>query len=266
MSNLKVYGVAGSRAYRVLWMVNELGLDYEHVPVHFGDGSAQKPEYLAINPNGRIPAIDDDGLKLWESMAINLYLAKKHRSLWLDTLEGEAQALQWSFWVITEVEKPTLTALLHRIFLPEDKRDPKLADEGEQQLQRPLKVLEDALAKDRLSGWIELFGRRSQCGFHPVLGAAGASRSLRVSAREAMAHGRAAAPGRRQGGAQTKFLSEARHPPGRSDRTEGECERPTSSIIGPRYRGAASSCVSRSRMPAPNTSMWRGGGAGRPPC
>jgi glutathione S-transferase len=147
MSNLKVYGVAGSRAYRVLWMVNELGLDYEHVPIHFGDGSAQAPEYLAINPNGRIPAIDDNGLTLWESMAINLYLAKKHRNLCPDTLEGEAQALQWSFWAMTEVEKPALAALLHRMFLPEEKRDPKLADEGEQQLQKPLKVLDQALAK-----------------------------------------------------------------------------------------------------------------------
>jgi hypothetical protein len=128
MGNLKVYGVAGSRAYRVLWMVNELGLDYEHVPIHFGDGSAQAPQYLAVNPNGRIPAIDDNGLKLWESMAINLYLAKKHSELWPSTLEGEAQALQWSFWAMTEVEKPALAALLHRMFLPEEKRDPKLAD------------------------------------------------------------------------------------------------------------------------------------------
>ena len=94
MGNLKIYGVAGSRAYRVLWMANELGLDYEHVPVHFGDGSCKTPEYLAINPNARIPAIDDDGFKLWESMAINLYLAKKHdQGLWPKSLEGEAQAL-----------------------------------------------------------------------------------------------------------------------------------------------------------------------------
>jgi len=148
MGKLKVYGVPRSRAYRVLWMVNELGLDYEHVPVHFGDGSAKTAEYLAVNPNGRIPAIDDDGLKLWESMAINLYLAKKHdKGLWPKTIEDEAQALQWSFWAITEVEKPALAALLHRMFLPEDMRDPRLADEGEQQLQQPLKVLDQALAK-----------------------------------------------------------------------------------------------------------------------
>ena len=110
--------------------------------------SAKSPEYLAVNPNGRIPAIDDGGLKLCESMAINLYLAKKHdKGLWPKSLEGEAQALQWSFWAITEVEKPALAALLHRMFLPEGMRDPKLADEGEQQLQKPLKVLDEALAR-----------------------------------------------------------------------------------------------------------------------
>jgi glutathione S-transferase len=148
MSKLKVYGVSGSRAYRTLWMVNELGLEYESIPVHFADGSAKTREYLAINPNGRIPAIDDDGLKLWESMAINLYLAKKYdKGLWPKTLEGEAQAIQWSFWVMTEVEKPTLAVLFHRVFLPEDRRDPKAAEDGEQQLQGPLKVLDQALAK-----------------------------------------------------------------------------------------------------------------------
>ena len=72
MSKLKVYGVAGSRAYRTLWMVNELGLEYERIPVHFADGSAKTREYLAINPNGRIPAIDDDGLKLWVDHAAGL--------------------------------------------------------------------------------------------------------------------------------------------------------------------------------------------------
>src|ERR1700674_1850041 len=148
MSRLKIYGVPMSRAYRALWMANELGLDYESVPIHFADGSAKTPEYLAVNPNGRIPAIDDDGVVLWESMAINLYLAKKHdRGLWPKAPGEEAQAIQWSFGVMTEVEKPTLAVLLHRVFLPEDQRDPKAAEDGEQQLQGPLKVLDQALAK-----------------------------------------------------------------------------------------------------------------------
>ena len=77
MSNLKIYGVPLSRAYRALWMANELGLDYENVPIHFADGSAKTPEYLAVNPNGRIPAIDDNGFKLWGSMAINLSISPR---------------------------------------------------------------------------------------------------------------------------------------------------------------------------------------------
>lgn len=147
MSKLIIYGVPMSRAYRVLWMANELGLDYENVPTHFAD-SAKTADYLAINPNGKIPAIDDDGLKLWESMAINLYLARKHdKGLWPKAPAGEAKALQWSFWAIAEVEKPLLAVLLNTVFLPEDKRDPRAAAEGKQQLERPLKVLDAELAQ-----------------------------------------------------------------------------------------------------------------------
>jgi glutathione S-transferase len=94
MSSLKVYGVARSRAFRAVWMAAEPGLDYERVKIDFVDGEARTPEYLAVNPNGHIPAIDDDGFILWESMAINLYLSKKYSFGWLypDRLEAEARA------------------------------------------------------------------------------------------------------------------------------------------------------------------------------
>jgi len=75
---LKIYGVARSRAFRVLWMAQELGLDYQHVKVDFASGETREPGFLALNPNGQVPVIDDDGFILWESMAINLYLAKKY--------------------------------------------------------------------------------------------------------------------------------------------------------------------------------------------
>ena len=90
--------------------------------IHIAD-VAPRLGIFAVNPNGRIQAIDDDGFKLWESMAINLYLARKHGDVLLPkTMEGEAQAIQWSFWVMTEVEKPALAVLLHRFFLPKDQR------------------------------------------------------------------------------------------------------------------------------------------------
>ena len=61
---LKIYGVARSRAFRTLWMAAELGLDYEHIKLDFADGSTRRPAYLAINPNGHVPTIDDDGFTL----------------------------------------------------------------------------------------------------------------------------------------------------------------------------------------------------------
>ena len=143
---LKIYGIPRSRTFRVLWMAKELGLDYEHIPVD--QANARTPDYLKVNPNGRIPAIDDDGFILWESMAINLYLAKKHArgDLYPIRFEDEARVWQWSFWGMTEIERPLLTALLNRAILPEDRRDTALADESEHQLGRPLMVLDAAVA------------------------------------------------------------------------------------------------------------------------
>ena len=109
---LKIYGHPGSRAARPLWVCRELGLQFEHVPTHFADGGTKSAEFLAINPAGRIPAIDDDGFRLAESMAINIYLAKKHGGeLAPKSLEDEARMLQWSFWAMTEVEKSLLDGL-----------------------------------------------------------------------------------------------------------------------------------------------------------
>ena len=59
---LEIYGVARSRAFRTLWMAAELGLDYRLVKVDFADGGTRRPEFLAINPNGHVPVIDDDVL------------------------------------------------------------------------------------------------------------------------------------------------------------------------------------------------------------
>lgn len=147
MSALKIYGVPTSRARRTLWMARELGLDHENIPVRFDNGETRSADFLELNPNGHVPVIDDDGLILWESMAINLYLARKHGALWPATIAGEGRAFQWSFWVMTEVEKPIIAVLFHRVIFPEDKRDSALADSLDAKVQGPLKVLDDALAK-----------------------------------------------------------------------------------------------------------------------
>jgi len=145
---LKIYGVARSRAFRSLWMAGELGLDYEHIKVDFAT-ETRSPAHLALNPNGHVPVIDDGGFVLWESMAINLYLAKKYSAgkLYPAGLEDEARAWQWSFWGMTEVERPLLTALLNRAVYPENQRDAAAADGAEKALAQPLGVLDGALAR-----------------------------------------------------------------------------------------------------------------------
>jgi glutathione S-transferase len=148
MMALKIYGVARSRTFRTLWMAKELGLDYEHVKVDFPI-ETRTQAHLALNPNGHVPVIDDDGFVLWESMAINLYLARKYAAgtLYPARIEDEARAWQWSFWGMTEVERPVLTALFNHAILPEDKRDAAAADDAEKQLTQPLRVLDGALRR-----------------------------------------------------------------------------------------------------------------------
>jgi glutathione S-transferase len=146
MSHLRIYGVARTRAFRVLWIANELRLDYEHVPLEIGPAGARKPEYLAINPNGRLPAIDDGGFILWESLAITLYLAKKHGRLYPMTLEGEAKAWQWSLWSVQEVDRGVNIWSLHAARLPPADRDPQQLAEALKVLEPPFKVLDGALA------------------------------------------------------------------------------------------------------------------------
>jgi glutathione S-transferase len=146
MSTLRIYGIARTRAFRVLWIAKELDLDYEHIPLEIGAAGAGKPDYLAINPNGRLPAIDDGGFVLWESLAITLYLAKKHGRLYPKTLEGEAKAWQWSLWSVQEVDRGVNIWSLHAVRLPPEDRDPQRLNEALKVIAAPFKVLDGALA------------------------------------------------------------------------------------------------------------------------
>jgi glutathione S-transferase len=131
-------------------MAKELALDYEHLPIEIGPAGARKPDYLAINPNGRLPAIEDGDFVLWESQAITLYLAKKHSlgRLYPATLEGEAKAWQWSLWAANEVERAVNIWSLHAIRLPPADRDPQRLADALAVTAAPFRVLDGALAGD----------------------------------------------------------------------------------------------------------------------
>jgi glutathione S-transferase len=148
MSGLKIYGIARTRAFRALWMAMELGIDYEHDPVEIGDAGARTPEFLAINPNGRLPVIVDGDFVLFESLAITLYLAKKHSPgrLYPGTLKGEARAWQWSLWAVTEVDRGVNIWSLHAVRLPPEERDAAKRAEALKVLVAPFKVLDAAVS------------------------------------------------------------------------------------------------------------------------
>ncbi|MEO8023387.1 glutathione S-transferase family protein [Polaromonas sp.] len=147
---LKIYGIAASRTSRPLWVAQELGLVYEHIAQPYEGGATRTPGFLALNPNGHIPVIDDDGVLVWESMACALYLAGRfpgegQASLGALNHAEQADILRWSFWAVTECEEDALTFLMHRVAMPEDRRKPELALKAEQRLAPALRVLEQHL-------------------------------------------------------------------------------------------------------------------------
>jgi len=146
---ITLYGDLRSRAHRVAWMLKELEIPFEHVPTHFLDGSTRTPEYLRINPNGRVPALQDGDLVLFESLAINLYLARTYGGpLAPIDLQEEALATQWTIWVLTEIEKPLLLTAANLFLFAEDERSAQEAAAMTRKLGRPFNVL-DAQLRER---------------------------------------------------------------------------------------------------------------------
>ena len=150
---LTIYGVYRSRASRNIWLANELGIPFKHVPVmqlyRLSPEAAKttlhtrSPEFLKVNPNGHIPSIDDDGLVLSESLAINLYLAKKHGGpLAPADLAEDGLMTMWALWAATEVEPHSVQVVYHRVGNPPDQRDPKIAQAAIDALHAPFAVLD----------------------------------------------------------------------------------------------------------------------------
>ena len=142
---LKIYGTSMSRTSRCLWAAEEVGVKYEQTPTPIAE--AKSPANLKLNPNGHIPVIDDEGFVLYESMAINFYLAAKYGKapFWPDSLQDRARANQWSYWAMLEVEPHLVTLLQQRMFLPAEQRNEKLAAAAVEALKAPLKVIEQCL-------------------------------------------------------------------------------------------------------------------------
>nr|ABM53507.1 putative glutathione S-transferase [uncultured bacterium CBNPD1 BAC clone 67] len=153
-----LYGVTRSRASRNIWLMNELGQPYEQVPViqayRLANPEApdapvntRSPSFLAVNPNGHIPSMKDGDLVLHESLAINLYLAKKFGGpLAPANLAEEGEVAMWTLWAATEAEPHAIQILYHRLMKQGEERKPELADAAVVALRQPFQVLDGALA------------------------------------------------------------------------------------------------------------------------
>lgn len=149
MAKLKIYGIAKSRAFRTMWIAHEVGIAYDQIQTNWADQTSKTPEFLKINPMGQVPAIEDDGLALSESMAINLYLAKKYgkNGLYPANLQDEGRCWQWTLFAATSVERSMGLVSYNRYGLAPEKRSEAVAIENLEALKRPLAVLDAALAK-----------------------------------------------------------------------------------------------------------------------
>lgn len=153
-SSIRLFGINRSRAGRTIWALEEIGLVYEQIPIDYRSDGTRTQEYLAVNPNGRIPTLIDGDLVLYESMAINHYLAERYDGgLRPVGRKANACALMWSFWGSNEIENLLRPLLRNRLFLPEPDRDGAQGDLAASQLEKPLRILDDALAgRDYLLG------------------------------------------------------------------------------------------------------------------
>lgn len=156
---MKLYGTPPTRVLRVIWLLNELGLEYEQVPVALLQGEHLQPDFLALNPAAKVPVLIDGNQVITESAAIQLYLAEKYPQAGFipSTVEEHAQMYRWIFFLMTEIEPPLWRIARHTFLYPDEKRLPQDVELARQECREMLAVLErhmegcEYLVGDRLS-------------------------------------------------------------------------------------------------------------------
>jgi len=153
---LKIWGRKNSiNVMKVLWACDELGLAYQRVDVGGAFGGTREPEYLSMNPNARVPTIEDEGLVLWESNAIVRYLAVTYGHPGLLPAENHARwiAEQWMDWQQTTLHPPATKLFWELIRTAPEDRDPEGIEAARQSCGEAWTLLDEALAKsDYLAG------------------------------------------------------------------------------------------------------------------
>jgi glutathione S-transferase len=168
---MKLYYFPSPNPQKVYFALKELGLDFEVVPVDLTKREQRKPEFLALNPFGRLPVLVDGDATIWDSLAIIAYLGDKTGKLWPTSAAGRAGALKWMFFLAAHISPPTTDLVFNRIAvklagLPSDEA---AIARGEKALPDVLGIIEGQLAKHK---WIAGDGfTLVDCAYAPVLNA-----------------------------------------------------------------------------------------------
>ncbi|MGF1689149.1 glutathione S-transferase family protein [Photobacterium japonica] len=147
---LTLYGYPQTRSLRVSWLLEELGLDWHYHPIRFHQNAHRAPQYLALNPQGKVPCLADDDLVISESTAICLYLAEKYGHHWLPA-PGTAESArhhEWISFITTELEQALWTMGKHQFALPETIRLPEILPVAAWECRRALKTAEQRVPEE----------------------------------------------------------------------------------------------------------------------
>ncbi|QDH70311.1 glutathione S-transferase family protein [Marilutibacter alkalisoli] len=141
---MKLYGLGPTRSLRAEWALRELGVDFDFIPIDLLAGEAQTPEFLRLNPAGKLPVLVDGDLVLTESAAIVLYLAEKHpeQGLLPPDLQARAQVYKWVLFAMTELEQPLWRIVKHTFLYPEEKRLPADIDLAREEFRQMATILD----------------------------------------------------------------------------------------------------------------------------
>jgi len=182
---MKLYFSPMTRSTRARWALEELGQSYELAPVNLMQGEHKQAEYMKVHPLGVVPALQDNGLTIFESAAIVMHLADKFPEKGLAPAVGSqerAEYYQWIVFAMTEAEPPLVQILQHTRFLPEAERQPAVIEKSSKRFKTVVNVIQDRLqgreyivgnrftAADIVLGGVMNFGSMlGQLGDHPAL-------------------------------------------------------------------------------------------------
>ncbi|HKQ28713.1 MAG TPA: glutathione S-transferase family protein [Burkholderiales bacterium] len=202
---MKLYGYRNGRTLRALWALEEIGAPYEFVEVDLKRGEHRQPEFLALNPAGKVPVLDDGGTIVTESTAICMHLAERHPDSRLLPPAGtpeRTECYRWTSFILTELDAPLWTIAKHRFALPQERRVPAVIETSSWEFRTAASILASALDdREYLAG--NAFSVADILAGHTLLWAKSARVPLgsdfpeayleRLMARESFAKARAAA-------------------------------------------------------------------------